>query len=132
MLTVFELSCYTCVAVMSCLVKRCKWDFVAVVLLAAAIIISFSGLSYSKELFSSPIFSYMGKFSLSLYLNHVLWIKVLRESNLCLTHTEELIIVWPMIITASLMCMFATDTLLILYRNNKQKIKSFFVKEEAE
>lgn len=131
LLTIFEFVCYITVAAASIFVERCKWDFAAVILLAAAVTVSFSGLSYSNKLFSAPIFAYLGKFSLSLYLNHILWFKVLRESNLNLTLTQELLISLSLIITSSLVCMFFTDTLSILWKNNKHKVKALFLREKT-
>ena len=129
-LTVAEFGFFLVVVVMSFVVDRSKWDFVAVVLLAAAVTISFSGMSWSSKMFSAPIFGWLGKFSLSIYLNHVLWFKILREANMDLTMTQELVISLSLVIASSLLCMFFTDTMIILWRKNREKIKGLFVKEK--
>lgn len=130
LLTIAEFGCYLTVVVASMFIERSRWDFFAVILLAAAVTISFSGLSWSPELFSSLIFSWLGKLSLSVYLNHFMWIRVLRETNMDLTLVQELVISISLITTSSLFCMFLTETLKLLWKNNKPKIKSLLIKEK--
>ena len=130
LLTILEFAGYISVIVVSLLIEKTKWDFVAIIILATAVVISFSGLSYSGSIFASPLFSFLGKLSLSIYLNHFLWFLVLRTSNMNLTLTEELLISIPPILTSSLFCVFLVDTLSILWKKHKHKIKSLFIKEE--
>lgn len=72
-LTAVEVMLYVYVIIDTYTNKTSTLDFVLIVLLAIAIIISFSGHSKLTQVFNKSLFTWLGKFSFSIYLGHGFW-----------------------------------------------------------
>lgn len=127
--TIIEFSCYVVVLFGAWFVYRGEWDFVAVLLLAVGITITFSGLSYSGKIFSAPIFYWLGKYSLAIYLNHVIWLNLLQNLNMPLPTWLDITFVMLLTATSSLVCVFVIDFVKDVWNLYKKRITKLFVEE---
>lgn len=131
LLTAAELGCYIWVLA-GCYSKPYGgWDFAVVLLLAIAVTISFSGKSFSPNIFKAPVFGFLGKFSLALYLNHYVWFRLLRDLNMELAFETEMLIYWGMAFITAFLCIFVTDTIKELWNSKKEHIRRIFIKENS-
>lgn len=129
LLTIVELGCYLFVVVATWFISRGMWDFALILLLAVAIGISFSGKSLSGHIFHGKACLFLGKWSLAIYLNHVLWIKVLIARNMPLELWQELLLVGVLTLTSSLFSLALTDGLKFWWRSESgKKFRALFVK----
>ena len=129
-LTVVELGCYVWVLAGCYYIPYGSWDFAVVLLLAISVTISFSGKSYSPIIFSAPVFGFLGKFSLSLYLNHYVWYRLLRDLNMKLDFGTEMLIYLGMAFLSAILCLFTTEIIKELWNTKKSDIKKVFIAEK--
>ncbi|MDE6727287.1 MAG: acyltransferase [Oscillospiraceae bacterium] len=120
MLTIIECSCYISIFVTAFFIGRGMYDFIAVIILAMGVAISFSGKSYSGIIFRGVLCKFLGKLSLAIYLNHVIVIYLFQDFNMPLSVTTEVILVFALTIALSLICVFVTDIIQILIKKRKQ------------
>lgn len=125
--TIVEFSCYMIVLLGAWFVYRGEWDFIAVLLLAIGIIITFSGLSYSGKIFSAPIFLWLGKYSLAIYLNQYIWLRLLQNLNMPLPVWLDITLVMLLTATSSLVCVFVIDFVKDIWNLYKKKITKLFI-----
>lgn len=128
-LTILEFGCYIWVFVGCYFIMNGDWDFAVVLLLAVAITISFSNKSFSAHIFRAPVFAFLGKLSLSLYLNHYVWFRLLRDLNMKLDFGVEMLVYWGMTFISALLCFFTTEIIRELWNSNKHILKKLFIEE---
>ncbi len=133
LLTGAEFACYGCIIVCGSFMQRSDLDFVAILILALGIGISFSGKSYSVKIFSHNIFSTLGKLSLAVYLIHGRWIILFQWLNLPLSLTETAILVFALTFASAFLCISLIDVLKLRF-NGKwgQRIKALFIKQTPQ
>lgn len=73
LLSMLELGCYSVMILWCYDHKGSKMDFVMLLLLAAAVTITFSGQGITAPLFNRPSIYFLGKITLPLYLGHNYW-----------------------------------------------------------
>ena len=67
-------------------------DFIIILLITIALIISFSDQSYLNKIINSSIFTLLGKLSLTIYLNHFIVTKIANVMPMELTNMQRIII----------------------------------------
>lgn len=120
LLTIIECSCYISIFVTAFFIERGMYDFIAVIILAMGVAISFSGKSYSGTIFRGALCRFLGKLSLAIYLNHVIVIYLFQDFNMPLSVTTEIILGFALTFAISLICVFVTDIIQILIKKRKQ------------
>ena len=105
-----------------------KTDFFCLFLLFVAVIFSFSGQTYSVQIFSSRIFVKMGKFSLPLYLNHIVWARLLSTLNMPVSFPKELIVYLALSFASAFVCISTVGFIKGLAKKYDLQIKRCFVK----
>lgn len=118
-LTIIEFLCYISIFVTAFFMERGMYDFIAVIILAAGIVISFSGKSYSGIIFHGALCRFLGKLSLAIYLNHVIIIYLFDDFNMPLSPKTEIILVFALTLSISLICVFLTDIIKTLIKKRK-------------
>lgn len=132
LLTVVELGCYAFVVVGAWFIPSGQADFVMILVIAAAVGISFSGKSLSGYIFHGKWCVFLGKLSLAVYLNHLLWMKLLIARNMPLEMWQEFLLVAVLTMTSSLFCLALTDGLKYWWKSDSgMKFRSKFVKPET-
>ena len=130
LLTFVEFACYGCIIVFGSFMQRSDWDFVAILILALGIGISFSGKSYSVKIFSHRIFSWLGKFSLAIYLVHGKWIVMFQWLNLPLSLTESSVMIFALTFATAFLCVSLIDVLSAWFKEKGcKRIKALFIKQ---
>ncbi len=130
-LTIVENIGYISIFLLAWAYRRGEWDFIAVIILAVSITISFSGLSLSCYIFKGAFFQWLGKFSLAIYLNHHIWITLLGHLNMPLPIWHEYLLLIALSLSTSLVCVFITDIIKELWSEHGSKVKKLFIKENA-
>lgn len=131
-LTLIELGGYFSILI-GCFFMPCgDWDFIVVLLLAVSVTISFGGKSYSSVIFSAPVFIFLGKFSLYLYLNHYVWYRLLRDLNMELDLATEMLIYWGMTFATAFLCYFTVEIIRELWNSEKSSVVKIFVSENQK
>ena len=105
-----------------------KTDFFCLFLLFVSIILSFSGQTYSVQIFSNRIFIKMGKFSLPLYLNHIIWARLLSTLNMPISFPKELVIYLALSFASAFVCVSTIGFIKELAKKYGSQIKRCFVK----
>lgn len=67
--SIIEYGCYVAVLLFSCSQVSIKYEAYALYALAAAVCLSFSGLTFGSSLFQNKVFLFLGKLSLPIYLS---------------------------------------------------------------
>ena len=130
LLTIVEFGCYIGVIIGTWFIPRGMWDFVTILVLALAVGISFSGKSLSRHIFHGKVCDFLGKFSLAVYLNHVLWIRILVVRNMPLEMWQEFLLVAVLTLTSSMFCLALNDGLKYWWKSESgKKFRSKFVKQ---
>lgn len=102
---------------------RSQMDFVSIALIAVGLIAAFSGKSYTVELFSRFKLDWAGKYSLSLYLTHVVWVRTLSAWKLPIPYRVQVVILVVLSLVTALVCMFTVDMVQGLWQCRKGKAK---------
>ena len=78
-LGLLEIICYVIVFRYACTEMDVKYSFPVIFVMWVAVILSFSDINPCQEIFDKPIFSWMGKVSLMIYLNQFYAIRLVQE-----------------------------------------------------
>ncbi|MBQ7148117.1 MAG: acyltransferase [Pseudobutyrivibrio sp.] len=78
-LAVLEAVCYLIVFKYACTEMDVKYSFPVIFVMWVAVILSFSDINPCHEVFDKPIFSWLGKVSLLIYLNQFYAIRLVQE-----------------------------------------------------
>lgn len=125
--TIVEFALYAAAMYGMAVIDYGNWDFFVVLILAIAITISFSKCSYSGYIFRAQIFPWLGKFSLSIYLLHGIWIRLFKDLKMPLSLSEELILVLLLTASSALVCTFLIDLIKGLWKEYGNRIKKYFI-----
>lgn len=91
--------------------KAGKTDFLCLFLLLISISLTFSGVTYSEKIFSSNLFFNLGRYSIPLYLNHIIWARFLSTINLSLSFFQELGIYLFLSFISAFVCLYSVNFL---------------------
>lgn len=78
-LGVVEIAGYVLIFVFSCVKKAYAYEFPILFIMWGLVILTFSDVNPVHEIFDKPIFSYLGKMSLLIYLNQFYVIRLVQE-----------------------------------------------------
>ena len=103
---------------------RSQTDFICILLVAVGIALSFSGLSFTSLLNGKINVRWAGRFSLALYLNHVVWVRMLSRWKLPISFRKQTLIVFVLSIATAIVCNWVTGYLPRRFNNFKKHIRS--------
>ena len=118
--TVGEIGCLGAVFVIARLYYRGQMDFISLLLIAAGVTLSFSGLSYTAKLEGRINVKWAGKFSLALYLNHVVWIRMLNRWKLPVSFNAQVLFTFALSVVTAILCVFTIDLISQLWAKKKK------------
>ena len=131
-LTVVELGCYISVIAYYWNHSHSQYDFIAILLLAIGITISYSAKSLTHYIFKGSFFNYLGKLSLGIYVTHLMWIRLLGWYNMPLGKFGDIFLVLILSITSASFGLALIDLLKYLLKGKLgKKLKRLFIKESA-
>jgi len=106
-----------------------QFEFVFVPILAFCVTLSFSGQGIATGLFTSKVFTWLGKMSMIIYLNHM-WVKDSINVFLpkSLGYWKLLVICLFCVFVASLICMFIMDGIMRWLNRHRSRIYRCFIK----
>lgn len=119
-LTIVEFMCYISVFVTAFFFARGMQDFIIILVLALGIILSFSGKTYSGMIFRASFCGFLGKWSVAIYLNHMIIITLFIDMNMPLSFKTEVFLVFALVFALSLVCVFTTDIVKTLLKKRKE------------
>lgn len=124
--TVIELGLYFAIAYYSIHHGNTRNDFVILLLLMIAITISFSNISYSENIFKGRLFKWLGEYSLSLYLSHIVLRTVIPFPD-NFSYQRKLAIYYVASLLCGLLVMYLSKLMRYLYQKYSIQIKSIFI-----
>ncbi|KAF5034171.1 Acyltransferase family protein [anaerobic digester metagenome] len=105
---------------------RSQTDFICVFLFAVGLVLSFSGLSFTNIICQKLQLRCSGKFSLALYLNHVVWIRMLFRWKIPISFNQQVFILLSLSIISAIACVCTIELIKQIWcrQNIKQQIRS--------
>jgi len=97
-------------------------DYIAIVVLCVGIITSFSGRSYTNvwlQNVGDKLISWLAQFSLSLYLNHYVWINTLQDWKLAIPFWQEVIIFVVLSVLTAITCCVTVNVIQSLFQSRQ-------------
>ena len=131
-LTIAEVSCYLLVVIGANYPDEKMMGFVMAALLAVGITITFSKTSYLNSCFDCTICYWLGNFSLTIYLNHIIIRKIFQKYDLGLSYKKELIIFIGVVLVWSLIAHFIMMVLLKQGSKLGTKLKIALIETEED
>lgn len=130
MLCLIEVSCYLLVVVGANLVAQNMLDFIMVALLAIGVTITFSKMSLIDNWFDRKICYWLGNFSLTVYLNHIIIRKFFQKKVSGLPYIQELLLFIVVVFVWSLIAHFLMRGLQTVGKKVTAKLKSWLLEPE--
>lgn len=104
--TVTELACFGGAIWIMRRYLRSQTDFLCILLLTIGVAVCFSGLSYTRLLSRKFRLDWAGDFSLALYLNHSIWLRMFQRWPLAIPFMTQVLICLGLSILSSLACIY--------------------------
>ena len=114
-LAILEAACYALVFLYACTEMDTKYSFPVIFVMWVALILSFSDINPCHELFDKPIFSWLGRISLLIYLNQFYAIRLVQE--LCPDYSFSMKVLFSTVIT--FIGAFICDKVVGWFKRNK-------------
>ncbi len=125
MLTIAEYACYAAVILYMYFEKATRMDYFFILLLALGLMISFSQKGIDAVVFSGR-FSWLGRYSFSVYLSHHFYSTTLNDFFPKLSDKRLLVLYYGLSLGTALVVMVLSD--LIRKHGSKLKLKQLFVR----
>ncbi len=109
LLTFAEITSYIGAALIMINCYRTYRDFIFIFLIAMGLTISFSGHSYLNTITARLPIKWASKFSLAVYLTHMVWISALQRINIPISYSAQMLIVFILSIASAVVCIFTVD-----------------------
>ena len=99
---------------------RSQIDFICILLIAVGITLSFSGLSYTQKMEGIINVRWIGKFSLALYLSHVVWIRMLNRWKIPIPFGYQVVIAFILSIVTAFLCVYTIELITQIRKSQKK------------
>ncbi len=109
-----------------------KMDFILVIILAAAVTLSFSQISYTNEIFKFDFFNHLGKFSIYLYLFQTAATFIIKKFkwHVGLPYSKLVVLLIVVNIAFALSQYFVMKLIKWLFKLISKKTKKYFIIEK--
>ena len=107
-----------------------KFDWYLVFALAFGVLLASSSVSYTAKIFRGRVFTWLGEYSLSLYLGHGFWSKVFNDIPIIGTmpYYQKVYVYLAVAIVTGLAIMYISKLISYIWRVRKNAIKCVFIK----
>jgi peptidoglycan/LPS O-acetylase OafA/YrhL len=130
LLSLIEIGCYALVVIGANHEKHKMFGFVMVALLAIGITITFSKKSLTGTCFDCNLCYWLGNFSLTVYLNHIIIRKIFQKNDLGMSYKKELLIFVAVTLAWSLVAHIIMKILMKQGAKLGEKLKHALVETE--
>lgn len=130
LLCLIEILCYLLVVIGANFPSQKRLAFIMVALLAIGVTITFSKTSLIDRWFDRKICYWLGNFSLTVYLNHIIIRKFFQKKVSGLSYIQELLLFIVVVFVWSLIAHFLMRGLQKVGKKATAKLKSWFLEPE--
>ena len=104
-----ELFCFFCSLWIAKYYPSTRVTFVGILFLACGVICSFSGYSICNKIADKLPTAWIGKFSISLYLNHYVWVRVLCDWKIPVPYKMQTVVFVILSMLSTVICILMLD-----------------------
>lgn len=119
--TLVEVGAFSCVIAISYFYERSYMDFISIFLIAVGISLSFSGITLTSRLSEKLQLRWAGKFSLALYLTHMVWANMLGRWKMPIPFRSQVWIFLVLSFASAVTCVCTLDFISQIYRVRKEQ-----------
>lgn len=108
-MTALELFCFGGAIGIARYCEHSRYDFISILLISAGLVCSFSGYSALVAVAEKIPTAWIGRYSLAIYLNHYVWIRILYDWKLPVHFTRQMEIFFIMSTISTFVCIWSVE-----------------------